>query len=77
MTVVNNGTRDWYEGFDLKYSGGDQMSSVTRVQLPALAAGDQYEMVLDAVAPTEKGIKTMTWRVDGPTCFGYVVITVK
>jgi len=77
MTVVNNGTRDWYEGFDLKYSGGDQMSSVTRVQLPALAAGAQYEVVLDAAAPTEKGIKTMTWRVDGPTCFGYVVITVK
>lgn len=77
MTVVNNGTRGWYEGFDLKYSGGTQMSSVTRVQLPALAAGERYEVVLDAVAPTKKGIQTMTWRVDGPTCFGYVVITVK
>ena len=77
MTVVNTGTRGWFEGFDLKYSGGDQMTSVTRVQLPALAAGDQYEVVLDAVAPTEKGIKTMTWRVDGPSCFGYVVIVVK
>jgi len=77
MTVVNNGTRGWYEGFDLKYSGGAQMSSVTRVQLPALAAGERYEVVLDAVAPTQKGVQTMTWRVDGPTCFGYVVITVK
>jgi hypothetical protein len=77
MTVVNNGTRDWYEGFDLKYSGGPQMTSTTRVQLPALAAGDQYEVVLDATAPTEYGNQTMTWRVDGPTCFGYVTITVK
>jgi hypothetical protein len=77
MTVVNNGTRDWYEGFDLKYSGGAQMTSVTRVQLPAMAVDEQYEVVLDAVAPTEKGVQTMTWRVDGPSCFGYVVITVK
>jgi len=77
MTVVNNGTRDWYEGFDLKYSGGAQMTSVTRVQLPAMAPDEQYEVVLDAVAPTEKGVQIMTWRVDGPSCFGYVVITVK
>jgi hypothetical protein len=77
MTVVNNGTRGWYEGFDLKYSGGAQMTSVTRVQLPAMAPGDQYEVVLDAVAPMERGNQTMTWRVDGPSCFGYVVITVK
>jgi hypothetical protein len=77
MTVVNNGTRDWYEGFDLKYSGGAQMTSVTRVQLPAMAPDEQFEVVLDAVAPKEKGTQVMTWRVDGPTCFGYVVITVK
>lgn len=77
MTVVNNGTRDWYEGFDLKYSGGAQMTSVTRVQLPAMAPDEQFEVVLDAVAPKEKGVQIMTWRVDGPTCFGYVVITVK
>jgi hypothetical protein len=77
MTVVNNGTRGWYEGFDLKYSGGTQMSSVTRVQLPAMEPGDKFEVVLDAVSPTEKGNHTMTWRVDGPSCFGYVVITVK
>lgn len=77
MTVVNNGTRAWFEGFDLKYSGGAQMTSVTRVQLPAMVPHQQYEVVLDAVAPTEKGVQTMTWKVDGPTCFGYVVITVK
>jgi hypothetical protein len=77
MTVVNNGTRDWYQGFDLKYSGGVQMTSVTRVQLPAMAVDDQYEVVLDAVAPKEKGTQVMTWRVDGPSCFGYVVIVVK
>ena len=77
MTVVNNGTRDWYQGFDLKYTGGTQMTSTTRVQLPAMAAGDQYDVVLDANAPMEKGNHTMTWAIDGKLCFGYVVITVK
>jgi hypothetical protein len=77
MTVVNTGTRGWYEGFDLKYTGGAQMSSVTRVQLPAMEPGDKFEVVLDANAPAEKGNQTMTWAVDGRICFGYVVITVK
>ncbi len=77
MTVVNTGTRDWYEGFDLSFSGGAQMTAITRVQLPAMAPGDQYEVVLDANAPMEKGNQTMTWKVQGQICFGYVVITVK
>jgi len=77
MTVVNTGTRDWYQGFDLKYTGGAQMTSVTRVQLPAMEPGDEFEVVLDANAPEEKGNQTMTWAVDGRICFGYVVITVK
>jgi hypothetical protein len=77
MTVVNNGTRDWYQGFDLKYSGGAKMTSITTVELPAMDPGDQYEVVLDATAPTEKGDQTMTWAVQGRICFGYVVITVK
>jgi hypothetical protein len=77
MTVVNTGTRDWYQGFDVKFSGGAQMTSVTRVELPAMESGDQYEVVLDAAAPNERGNQTMTWAVDGRICFGYVVITVK
>ena len=77
MTVVNTGTKDWYDGFDLKYSGGAQMTTTTVVQLPAMAPDDQYEVVLDAKAPMEKGNQTMTWMVQGRLCFGYVVITVK
>jgi hypothetical protein len=76
MTVVNNGTRSWYQGFDLKYSGGAVMTTVTHVELPAMAPGDQYEVVLDATAPAERGNQTMTWTVEGRICFGYVVITV-
>jgi hypothetical protein len=77
MTVVNTGTRAWYQGYDLKYAGGTVMSATTHIELPAMEPGDKYEMVLDAAAPTERGDHTMTWMVEGRLCFGYVTITVK
>lgn len=77
MTVVNTGTMSWYQGYDLKYAGGTVMTTTTHIELPAMAPGDQYEMVLDATAPSEYGNQTMTWTVEGRLCFGYVVITVK
>lgn len=77
MTVVNTGTMAWYQGYDLKYAGGTVMTTTTHIELPAMAPGDQYQMVLDATAPSEYGNQTMTWTVEGRICFGYVVITVK
>ncbi|MEW6404907.1 MAG: NBR1-Ig-like domain-containing protein [Chloroflexota bacterium] len=77
-TIVNTGTRSWYEGFDLKYLSGPNMTTgATRIQLPAMDPGDQYSVVFDAVAPNEKGFHVMTWVVDGPTCYPYVAIFVK
>lgn len=77
MTVVNQGKRAWYQGYDLKYAGGPKMTSVLSVELPALAPGGMHEVILDATAPTERGNQTMTWTVEGRLCFGYVTITVK
>jgi hypothetical protein len=77
MTVVNQGTRSWYAGYDLKYAGGPKMTSVLQVELPAMKPGDMHEVILDANAPAEKGNQTMTWTVEGRLCFGYVTITVK
>jgi hypothetical protein len=77
MTIVNQGTRSWYQGYDLKYIGGTQMTSLTQIELPAMAPGDQYQIVLDATAPTERGNHTMTWAVEGQICFGYITITIK
>ena len=76
MTVVNNGTESWPSGYDYKYTGGTQMTTTTIVELPPLKPGDQYEVVLDATAPSEYGNHTMTWMVQGQLCYGYVVITV-
>ena len=77
MTVVNNGARAWYQGFDLKYAGGSKFTPVTHVELPAMAPDARHEVVLDAVVPDERGNLTMTWTVEGRICFGYVTITVK
>jgi hypothetical protein len=77
MTIVNNGNREWYSGYDFKYTGGTKMTTTTFIELPAMAPNAQYEVVLDAVAPSERGDQTMTWMVQGQLCYGYVVITVK
>lgn len=77
MTVINNGTATWYQGYDFKYAGGTVMTTTTHIELPAMAPGDTYEMVLDATAPTAYGDHTMTWTVEGRLCFGYATITVK
>ncbi len=78
-TILNTGTKSWYQGFDLKYLSGPNMTTtgVTRLQLPAMAPGDQYDIVFDAKAPMKKGSHVMTWLVDGPTCYPYVAIIVK
>lgn len=76
--IVNTGTRALPAGVDVKYSGGSQMTSVTRVEIPmALQPGESYTLVLDAVAPNEEGLQYMTWTVEGPLCFAYIAIEVK
>jgi hypothetical protein len=77
MTVVNQGTMSWYQGFDLKYSGGDAMTSTKHIELPAMDPDDQYSVTLDAEAPSTYGQHTMTWMVEGKLCFGYITIVVK
>jgi len=77
MTVINNGRLAWYQGYDLKYTGGPQMTTTTVIELPAMNPGDEYDVVLDAVAPAEYGNQTMTWMVQGQLCFGYITLTVK
>jgi hypothetical protein len=77
MTVVNNGTATWPAGYDFKYVGGAQMTTTTILELPAMKPNAQFDVVLDAVAPSKTGNQTMTWMVQGQLCYGYVVITVK
>jgi len=76
-TIVNTGTKSWPAGFDVKYYSGEKMSPTTVVELPAMAPGDTYEVILDAVAPKKEGFYVMTYIVEGKLCFPYVAIIVE
>jgi hypothetical protein len=76
-TFVNIGTKPWRAGSDLKYSYGPQMTTTTLLELPEIAPGAQYEVILDATAPTEAGTQTMVWSLEGVYCTPYVSIIVK
>lgn len=76
-TIVNTGTKSWPAGKDVKYFSGTQMSTTTFVELPAMAPGDTYEVILDAVAPKKQGFYVMTWTVEGQLCYPYVAIIVE
>jgi hypothetical protein len=76
-TFVNTGTKTWRAGTDLKYSNGPQMTTVTLLELPEMDPGDQFEVVLDATAPTEVGRQVMVWSLEGVYCTPYVRIIVE
>jgi len=76
-TIVNTGTRNIRAGTDVKFAIGTQMTGVTRVELPEMKPGDQYELTFDATAPTTEGHHVMTWVVEGPLCYPYASIIVE
>lgn len=77
-TILNTGTKTWAAGVDVKYLSGPKMTTTTVVQIPKeMKPKDQFDIVLDATAPNEKGFQVMTWVVDGQYCYPYVAIYVK
>jgi len=75
-TIVNTGTKTMRAGLDLKYDDGPQLTTTTFVELPELEPGDEYIVVLDAVAPKKEGTYIMTFIVEGSLCFPYTAIIV-
>jgi hypothetical protein len=62
------------------------MTEETRVDLPRLKPGEEYEVILDAKAPDELDRQIMVWAVHGPgtdddttywMCYPYVRIIVE
>ena len=76
-TILNTGTRIMRDGLDVSYNQGPKMTSVTRVELPELDPGDQYDLQFDAVAPNKEGTYIMTYIVEGGLCYPYVAIIVE
>ena len=75
-TILNTGTKTWRKGLDLKYLSGPKMTATANIELPEMKPGDQFNIVLDATAPTDKGTKVMVWVLEGQICYPYVRIIV-
>jgi hypothetical protein len=76
-TIVNQGTRTMQAGLDLKYNSGTHLTNVTRIELPELDPGEQFPVILEAVAPQDEGTYIMSFIVEGGLCYPAIQIIVE
>jgi len=79
-TIKNTGTKTIPAKLDVKYFSGPMMMKVatdTFRELPEIKPGKTATIIIDAVAPVEKGFHVMTWVVEGNLCYPYVAIIVE
>jgi len=85
-TIVNTGTKTWEDKTYLEYQNGPRMTETKRILLPKLDPGEQQEIILDAVAPSDWDLQVMVWVIRGPgkikdsmywMCYPYVRIIVE
>jgi len=76
-SIVNTGTKNMRAGLDVQYNQGPKLTSVTFVELPEVEPGDEYQIVMDAVAPEKEGTYIMTFIVEGGLCYPYTAIIVE
>jgi len=79
-TIVNTGTKTIPAKLDVKYFSGPKLMKVaadTFRELPEIKPGKSAEIIIDAVAPVEKGFHVMTWVVEGNLCYPYIAIIVE
>lgn len=85
-TIINTGTEQWTGGATLSYQEGPKLTTVTKVTLPDLKPGEQYQVLFDATAPGKSGRYVMLWAVTIPNkagtaniwmCYPYTRIIVK
>jgi hypothetical protein len=82
--VKNISGKTWSsDSVDVRYKSGTKWfeNGVTTYDLPAdVADGGTYELILDSIAPTDKGSYSMTWEIAGGgsvLCIMTASITVK
>ena len=80
-TIVNTGTRPIPARHDVRYFSGPVMMENPTDTFREFAAdidpGDRVTIIIDAVAPAERGFHVMTWVVEGNMCYPYVAIIVE
>jgi len=62
----NEGNIAWPENTRLGHVGGDKLSTIEAVTVPALPPGQDVDVVVDMVAPTKAGRYVSYWRLAQP-----------
>ena len=79
-TIKNTGTKTIPAKLDVKYFSGPKLMELatdTFRELHEIKPGKTAVIIIDAVAPVEKGFHVMTWVVEGNLCYPYVAIIVE
>lgn len=80
-TIVNTGTKTIPAKHDIKYFSGTKLmkdpNDTFREFGVDLKPGKSVTIIIDAVAPAEKGKHVMTWVVEGNMCYPYIAIVVE
>ncbi|MCC6299957.1 MAG: hypothetical protein IT314_11715 [Anaerolineales bacterium] len=80
-TIVNTGTKTIPAKHDIKYFSGTKLmkdpTDTFREFGVDLKPGDSVKIIIDAIAPAEKGKHVMTWKVEGNMCAPYIAIIVE
>jgi len=77
--VKNTGTCTW-DGYELVFMGGEQMSAPARVAVPATAPGKEADITVKMTAPRSAGNYTGQWRLHdkaGKTLGPTLVVVIK
>ena len=79
FSLWNTGTKTWEAGADLLFdSGTNMLTANTRYELPEVVSGKTTgPFIFDAKAPKKEGTYTMTFKVQGISCYPYIYIIVK
>ncbi|MCC6500915.1 MAG: hypothetical protein IT313_11675 [Anaerolineales bacterium] len=80
-TIVNTGKKIIPAKHDIKYYSGTKLmedpNDTVREFGVDLKPGESVTIIIDAIAPAEKGKHVMTWRVEGDMCYPYIAIVVE
>ncbi len=80
-TIVNTGKKTIPAKHDIKYFSGTVLmkdpTDTFREFGADLKPGESVTIIIDAVAPAEKGRHVMTWVVEGNMCYPYIAIEIE
>lgn len=64
--IQNTGTTTWGSGYNLAFTGGDQMGAPSSISVPSTSPGNTVDLSINMTSPSSSGDYTGTWRMQNP-----------